>query len=122
MIVSKFITNLYRNPEHATLQMVNFSAHYPLEQKYLLMDQSANVVQMNSFLLYRIAARLESHLKITQQLTLDEKSALHDELKSIESDYLISLKKLATIMLNYTDDQLKDSLNKNILIEVQCHE
>jgi hypothetical protein len=47
MIVSKFITNLYRDPEHATLQSVNFSAHYPLEQnesKYLLMDQSANVV------------------------------------------------------------------------------
>jgi hypothetical protein len=84
MIVSKFITNLYRDPEHTTLQTVNFSAHYPLEQnegKYLLMDQSANVVQMNSFSLYRIAARLESHLKITQQLTLEEKSALHDEIK-----------------------------------------
>jgi hypothetical protein len=85
MIVSKFITNLYRNPEHATLQSVNFYAHYPLEQnesKYLLMDQSANVLQMNSFSLYRIAARLESHLKITQQLTLDEKSDLHDEIKT----------------------------------------
>ena len=46
------------------------------------MDQSANVVQMNSFSLYRIAARLESHLKITQQLTLDEKSDLHDEIKT----------------------------------------
>jgi hypothetical protein len=79
MNVSKFITNLYRDPEH---ESVNFSAHYPLEQKYLLMDQSANVVQMNSFLLYRIAARLESHLKITQQLTLEEKSALHDEIKT----------------------------------------
>jgi hypothetical protein len=85
MIESKFITNLYRDPEHETLQSVKFSAHYPLEQnasKYLLMDESVNVVQMNSFLLYRIAARLESHLKITQQLTLDEKSALHDEIKT----------------------------------------
>ena len=80
MNVSKFITNLYRDSEH---ESVNISAHYPLpEQKDLLMDQSANVVQMNSFLLYRIAARLESHLKITQQLTLDEKSDLHDEIKT----------------------------------------
>jgi hypothetical protein len=45
-----------------------------------------------------------------------------NEKDNIEADDLISLKKLATIMLNYTDDQLKDSLNKNILIEVQCHE
>ena len=85
MIESKFITNLYRDPEHETFESVNFSAHYPLEQnesKYLLIDQSANIVQMNSFLLYRIAARLESHLKITQQLTLDEKSALNDEIKT----------------------------------------
>ena len=52
MIVSKFITNLYRDPEHTTLQTVNFSAHYPLEQnegKYLLMDQCIPpVVRVNT--------------------------------------------------------------------------
>jgi hypothetical protein len=45
-----------------------------------------------------------------------------NEKDNIEADDLIALKKLAAIILNYTDDQLKDSLNKNILIEVQCHE
>jgi hypothetical protein len=45
-----------------------------------------------------------------------------NEKDNIEADDLIALKKLAAIILNYTDDQLKDSLSKNILIEVQCHE
>jgi hypothetical protein len=45
-----------------------------------------------------------------------------NEKDNIDANDLISLKKLAAIMFNYTDAELENSLNKNILIEVHCHE
>jgi hypothetical protein len=45
-----------------------------------------------------------------------------NEKDNIDTNDLISLKKLAAIILNYTDTELENSLNKNILIEVHCHE
>ena len=45
-----------------------------------------------------------------------------NEKDNIDANDLISLKKLAAIMFNYTDAELENSHNKNILIEVHCHE